>query len=361
MQEFLSTTKLSLVMFYSPKCEHCKLLMPTFEKAALTLKTEGISLAKVDGTVEDKLATKYNVTAWPTLLVFRKEKPYKYRGGREHDEWYHRGICQELGNKTKEDILNFWDKHALPLVGHRTQNTTWLYRNRYPLLVVYFSVDFSHAHRTDTQIIRGKVVEVAKKYPKITFAIADETEYAEELRSLDLDDSGEDVNAAYFKGPKERYRMEPTDEDLAESLQTFVKDIQSGQLTQHFKSQLTPKNNEGSVVIVVGQTFEKLVYSSKKDTLLEFYAPWCGPCRDLEPTYNKVAKAFAQNPNFQVAKIDADSNDYPPEFNIRGFPQIFYVPGRSKSRSIVEFSGNRTYENLVQFVQDQLGSRKQEL
>jgi len=46
------------------------------------------------------------------------------------------------------------------------------------------------------------------------------------------------------------------------------------------------------VKVVVGDTFERLVLDDSKDVMIEFYAPWCGHCKKLEPVYKKLGKKF---------------------------------------------------------------------
>ena len=42
--------------------------------------------------------------------------------------------------------------------------------------------------------------------------------------------------------------------------------------------------------VVVGKTFNEIVNDPTKDVLIEFYAPWCGHCKNLEPIYNELGE-----------------------------------------------------------------------
>ena len=65
-----------------------------------------------------------------------------------------------------------------------------------------------------------------------------------------------------------------------------------GKIKPVFKSEKTPKKNKGPVTVVTANTFDKIVMDETKDLLIEFYAPWCGHCKNLAPVYKKLGKKF---------------------------------------------------------------------
>ena len=72
-----------MVEFYAPWCTHCKTLAPEYSHAAKILKYSDppYYMAKVDATVEKKLAEEYGVKGYPTIIFFKGGQQHKYTGG----------------------------------------------------------------------------------------------------------------------------------------------------------------------------------------------------------------------------------------------------------------------------------------
>lgn len=299
-------------------------------------------------TFEKDVASHYKVIP-DSIIVYQPEIYHS-----EYEKSSHEFLQLKASGNAK-DIVNFVKEKSVPLVGQRTKRNEAFKYSTKPLIVVYYDVNFDHQYVKDTQFVRKKVLEVAKVFQNSNakFAISNEDEYLEELRSLDLADVSEDIKVAAFDGQK--FRMEPMDEFDPQEVKEFIDLLSSGKGKPYYKSQPVPKVQEGPVLTVVANSFAEEVLQPKKDVLIEFYAPWCGHCKALEPEYKKLAKKMKKaNPNLIVAKMDATANDVHPIFGqIKGYPTIFFLPVAHKQEPVPYTGGDFTYKSLKTFVDQQ--------
>ncbi|XP_003744350.1 protein disulfide-isomerase A6 homolog [Galendromus occidentalis] len=105
--------------------------------------------------------------------------------------------------------------------------------------------------------------------------------------------------------------------------------------------------NDKDVVQLTSENFRKLVLDSKDIWLVEFYAPWCGHCKNLAPHWAKAATQLKG----QVKLGAVDSTVYQElaqEYGVRGYPTIKYFPaGPKDSNSAEEYNGGRTADDIV--------------
>uniref|UniRef100_A0A8R1Y528 Protein disulfide-isomerase n=1 Tax=Onchocerca volvulus TaxID=6282 RepID=A0A8R1Y528_ONCVO len=258
---------------------------------------------------------------------------------------------KEVG--TVEDLATFFRENSTPLVGHRTKKNVATRYIQFPLVVVYYNVDFSSEYREGTQYWRKKVLEIANQYrkDKYHFAISDENEFADELAAVGLGDSGLEHNVLVFGSDGKKYPMRPNefDGELTENLSAFMKKLSSGQIKSFVKSAPLPKNNKDPVKTVVALNFAQVVFDETKDVLVEFYAPWCGHCKAFESKYKELAMKLKSESNVLLVKIDATANDIPTNYAVNGFPTIYFAPAGRKKEPI-KYEGNRDLDDLTDFM-----------
>ncbi|KAI9275606.1 thioredoxin-like protein [Phascolomyces articulosus] len=118
------------------------------------------------------------------------------------------------------------------------------------------------------------------------------------------------------------------------------------------------KSHKSDVVVLDTKNFDTIVKDPKQNVLVEFYAPWCGHCKNLAPIYEKVATAFANEPNCKVAKIDADSErDIGTQYDISGFPTIKFFPAGDEKDAIL-YEGQRSEAGFIEFLNKQCGTHR---
>jgi len=219
-------------------------------------------------------------------------------------------LSMDLNGATAKDVKDFVISGTLPLVGHYTKQTAKYYDDNVPYCLVFYTVDFGYDYIKATQMVRNKVLKVAAAHrTDLLFAVADDDEFAELMKKFNLHDSGEDVNVG-CKGKDGLHYPMPEDELDEDVLTEFVEDFIAGKAKPFIKSKPIPKK-QGPVIEVVGKSFNSVVMDKDKDVLIEFYAPWCGHCKQLVPTYNQLGEAYADNDKVVIAKMDATNNDIP--------------------------------------------------
>ncbi|KAK8635616.1 hypothetical protein V6N13_004345 [Hibiscus sabdariffa] len=112
-----------------------------------------------------------------------------------------------------------------------------------------------------------------------------------------------------------------------------------------------------SVVVLNADNFDEVVLDETKDVLVEFYAPWCGHCKQLAPTYEKVATAFKREDDVIIANLDADKHgDLAKKYEVTGFPTLKFFPKGNKAGEI--YSGERDLDAFVAFINEKCGTNR---
>nr|4GWR_A Chain A, Protein disulfide-isomerase A6 [Homo sapiens]4GWR_B Chain B, Protein disulfide-isomerase A6 [Homo sapiens] len=101
------------------------------------------------------------------------------------------------------------------------------------------------------------------------------------------------------------------------------------------------------VIELTDDSFDKNVLDSEDVWMVEFYAPWCGHCKNLEPEWAAAASEVKEQTKGKVklAAVDATVNQVlASRYGIRGFPTIKIF---QKGESPVDYDGGRTRSDIV--------------
>ncbi|KAK3829715.1 MAG: thioredoxin-like protein [Linnemannia gamsii] len=108
-------------------------------------------------------------------------------------------------------------------------------------------------------------------------------------------------------------------------------------------SQDSTVNTQGKVIVLDNKNYESSLKNGEP-WLVEYYAPWCGHCKALAPTYEELAKELKGKVN--VAKVDCPANDAVCRSQkVRGYPTIKLHQNGQAS----EFNGQRQLANMAAF------------
>ncbi|KAI4493164.1 hypothetical protein M0802_009581 [Mischocyttarus mexicanus] len=400
-----------LIEFYAPWCGHCKALAPEYEKAAKKLADSGskIKLAKVDAIEETELAEKHGVRGYPTLKFYRpaakelssveevkaftdehevviigffKDLDSKYAelflevanavddysfGITETEEVleeyeakdddysivlfkkFDDGKAKFDGELTSENVQNFINVHSLPIIVDFNQDTAQkIFGGSIKShLLAFLSKDAGHFEKY-VDIIK----EPAKKFLGQVLFVTINSDEADHERILEFFGikKGDSPAIRLIKLDEDMEKYKPEDSEItSENVLDFVTKFVNGKLKRHFLTQDLPDDwDKYPVKVLVGTNFHEIAFDDDNDVLVEFYAPWCGHCKKLEPIYDELAEKYDSNDTVVIAKMDATANELP-DLKIINYPTIILF--KKGTNEAIEYNKERTLEGLSNFLE----------
>jgi len=132
-----------------------------------------------------------------------------------------------------------------------------------------------------------------------------------------------------------------------------------GYINKEVGTNVRLKTTASSVVVLDPSNFDSIALDTTKDVLVEFYAPWCGHCKNLAPDYEKVATIFANDPDVVIAKVDADAHkELGSRFGVQGFPTLKFF-AKDKKDAPEAYEKGRDIPSFVEFINEKAGTQRE--
>lgn len=102
---------------------------------------------------------------------------------------------------------------------------------------------------------------------------------------------------------------------------------------------------------VTDAAFEKTVLQNPLPVIVDFWAPWCGPCKMIAPMLEKIAKE--NGGKLVVAKVNTDENpEYAMKYGVQGIPTLLFIyGGKVVHRQVGALPERMLREAVTQFME----------
>jgi len=283
-------------------------------------------------TADDAVFSEYKVEK-DNVVIFKK-----FDEGRNDLE----------GEVTEEALAKFISGNALPLVVEFNQDTAQkIFSGDVKSHLLMFLSATSEDFKAKTDIAR----EIAKDHKGEMLFVTINTDEEDHKRIMEFFgmEESELPSMRIIRLEEDMSKYRPDSTELSDAnMRAFIKQYMDGSLKPHLMSQDIPEDwDKQPVKVLVGKNFEEVALDTEKDVLVEFYAPWCGHCKQLEPTWDKLGEKYKDSDSVVIAKMDSTANELE-DVKVQGFPTIKLF--KKGDNTVVDYNGERTLDGLVRFI-----------
>jgi len=104
------------------------------------------------------------------------------------------------------------------------------------------------------------------------------------------------------------------------------------------------------ITSITSENFEAEVLKSEVPVLLDFWAPWCGPCVAMNPTIDALAEMYEGQVKVAKANLD-ECKDLADRYSVRGIPALFLISKGEVLTSILDQSRTRISAQIDKFLE----------
>ncbi|XP_078408050.1 dnaJ homolog subfamily C member 10 isoform X2 [Cetorhinus maximus] len=309
-----------LVDFFAPWCPPCRALLPELRKASKQLVGQ-LKFGTLDCTIHESLCNTHGIQAYPTTLIFNQSNVHEYEGHHTADELLE--FIQDLINPS---VVALTPDNFEGLVRRRAQDEIWMVDFYAPWCGPCQALmpEWKRMARMLNGTVNVGSMDCQKYY---SMCQKEHVQAYPEIRLYPLN-----TNNAY------KYHSYSGWSRNAESLGSWA----LGFLPQT-SIELTPED------------FTNKVLKGKDHWVIDFYAPWCGPCQNFAPEFELLAKSIKGE--VKAGKMDCQNNPHTCQTaGIRAYPTVKFYPfqGKKKKNAAGEYINSREAKVISQLLRKRL-------
>ncbi|KAM4626634.1 dnaJ homolog subfamily C member 10 isoform 1-T2 [Discoglossus pictus] len=313
-----------LVDFFAPWCPPCRALIPELRKASKHLYGQ-IKFGTLDCTIHEGLCNMHNIRAYPTTVVFNQSNIHEYDGHHNAEQ-----IMEFIEDLRNPSVVTLTPETFKELVKNRRRDEFWM-------------VDFYAPWCGPCQALMPEWKRMARLLNGLI-----------NVGSVDCQMHSYLCNQERVQAYPE-IRLYPGNKDSTNHYFPYNGWHRDSHSLRSWALTYLPKVS----VDLTPESFSEKVLHGKDHWVIDFYAPWCGPCKSFAPEFEQVARVIKGK--IKAGKVDCQAYGHLCQSaGIRAYPTVkFYqYQGLKKKNAHGEHIDTRDAKEIVNIITERIENPK---